>query len=97
MAGLALAALYLSTMSGDYQGKRREAVRHAATWIVIALGLIVAYTYREELKTVAYRVAGEVLPPATRCSWKTRRPASRPCACAVTTTATSSPAALSTA
>jgi aspartyl protease family protein len=63
VAGLALAALYLSTMSGDYQGKRREAVRHAATWIVIALGLIVAYTYREELKTVAYRVAGEVLPP----------------------------------
>lgn len=63
VGALALAALYLLTLSGDYQGRRRDAVRHAATWIGIGLALVVAYTYREEVKTVAYRVAGEVLPP----------------------------------
>ncbi|WP_072390905.1 TIGR02281 family clan AA aspartic protease [Hyphomicrobium sp. CS1GBMeth3] len=64
LAGLlALGLLYLATLSGDYHGRKREAVRHAATWLGIALALIVAYTYREELRTVAYRVAGEVLPP----------------------------------
>jgi aspartyl protease family protein len=63
VGGLALAGLYLLTLSGDYQGRRRDAVRHAVTWIGIAVALIVAYTYREEMKAVAFRVAGEVLPP----------------------------------
>lgn len=60
---LALGGLYLMFSGSDYQGRKRDAVRHAAIWIGIALALIVAYTYREELKGVAYRVAGEVLPP----------------------------------
>lgn len=60
---LALGGLYLLFSSGDYQGRTRDAVRHALTWIAIGAALIVGYTYREELKTVAYRVAGEVLPP----------------------------------
>jgi len=60
---LALGLLYLMMLSGDYHGRRRDAVRHAATWLMIALALIVGYTYREELKTVVNRVAGEVLPP----------------------------------
>lgn len=63
IGALALAGLYLMTLSGDYQGRRRDAVRHAATWLALGLALIVAYTYRDELKIVAYRVAGEVLPP----------------------------------
>lgn len=60
---LALALLYLATLGGDYHGRKRDAVRHAAVWIGIGLAAIVAYTYREELRTVVYRVAGEVLPP----------------------------------
>jgi aspartyl protease family protein len=60
---LALGLLYLAMLSGDYQGRRRDAVRHAATWLLVGLALIVGYTYREELKTVVNRVAGEVLPP----------------------------------
>lgn len=60
---LALGGLYLLFSSGDYQGRARDAVRHALTWIGIGAALIVGYTYREELKTVANRVAGEVLPP----------------------------------
>ncbi|HEX2842901.1 retropepsin-like aspartic protease family protein [Hyphomicrobium sp.] len=63
IGALALLALYLATVSGDYQGRKRDAVRHLATWLAIGLALVVAYTYRAELKTIAYRVAGEVLPP----------------------------------
>lgn len=60
---LALGLLYLAMLSGDYHGRKRDAVRHAAAWLGIGLALIVGYTYRDELRTVFYRVAGEVLPP----------------------------------
>lgn len=60
---LALGGLYLMASTGDYRGRRRDAVRHAVIWLGIGLALIVGYTYREELRTVVYRVAGEVLPP----------------------------------
>jgi aspartyl protease family protein len=60
---VALLVLYFMATSGDYQGRAREAVRHAAVWLGIALALVVGYTYRAEIQSVAYRVAGEVLPP----------------------------------
>lgn len=60
---LALGGLYLMASTGDYRGRRGDAIRHAAIWVLIGLALIVGYTYREELRTVVYRVAGEVLPP----------------------------------
>ncbi len=59
---LALGGLYLATLSGDYQGRARDAVRHILIWVGIALALVVVYTYREDWRTVANRVAGEVLP-----------------------------------
>lgn len=60
---VALLMLYLATMSGDYHGRRRVAVRHAITWIAIGLAFVVAYAYRAEIGSVLNRVAGEVLPP----------------------------------
>lgn len=60
---LALVGLYLVTTSGDYRGRTRDAIRHAAAWLGVGLALIVGYTYREDIRAVAYRVAGEVLPP----------------------------------
>jgi aspartyl protease family protein len=60
---VALGLLYLAMLSGDYHGRRRDALRHAATWLLIGLALIVGYTYRDELRSVLNRVAGEVLPP----------------------------------
>jgi aspartyl protease family protein len=60
---LALLALYAMSSRGDYHGRAREAVRHALIWIGLGLALIVGYTYRNEIQTVVYRVAGEVLPP----------------------------------
>ncbi|AHB48963.1 histidine kinase [Hyphomicrobium nitrativorans NL23] len=63
LAMLALVGLYLAFLSGDYRGRAREALRHAGAWLGLALLLIVGYSYREDLRAVAYRVAGEVLPP----------------------------------
>lgn len=63
IGALALGGLYLVSLSGAYHGRGRDALRHAVIWIGLALALIVAYSYREDLKSVAYRVAGEVLPP----------------------------------
>ncbi len=63
IAGLALIALYLASIGSDYRGRARDAIRHVGIWGLLGLGLVVAYTYREELKGVATRVAGEVLPP----------------------------------
>jgi aspartyl protease family protein len=63
IAAVALLGLYLMTVSGDYQGRKRDAVRHAAIWLGIGLLLIVGYTFRDDVRTVVYRVAGEVLPP----------------------------------
>ena len=58
---LALAILYLFAVSGDYRGRRREALRHAGIWIALAIGLVVAYSYRAELTSVAHRVAADDL------------------------------------
>jgi aspartyl protease family protein len=63
IAMLALVGLYLLFMGSDYRGRARDALRHAIAWIGIALALIVGYTYRDELRSVVNRVAGEVLPP----------------------------------
>ena len=60
---LAVAGLYLFLSSGDYQGRARAALRHVTMWLGIGLALIVGYTYREEVRSVVVRVAGEVLPP----------------------------------
>jgi len=60
---VALLGLYLMSASSDYQGRARDAIRHGAIWLAIGLLLIMAYTYRDEFRTVFYRVAGEVLPP----------------------------------
>ena len=63
IGGGALMLLYLASLSGDYRGRAGAAVRHALAWLGIGLALVVAYTYRDELTAIGYRVAGEVLPP----------------------------------
>jgi aspartyl protease family protein len=63
IGGGALMLLYLASLSADYRGRAGAAVRHALAWLGIGLALVVAYTYRDELTAIGYRVAGEVLPP----------------------------------
>lgn len=59
----ALGLLYVVSISFDYRGRSLQGLRHAAVWGLIFFGLLAGYSYRGELQTVAYRVAGEVLPP----------------------------------
>ncbi len=58
----ALLLLYMTSLGADYRGRALKALSHAAVWLVLGLILVAGYAYREEFKSVAYRVAGEVLP-----------------------------------
>lgn len=62
IGGSIMLLLALSLLAG-YRGRFGEAMRHLAVWVTIGLGLIAGYAYRDELTSVAYRVAGELLPP----------------------------------
>jgi aspartyl protease family protein len=62
IGGVALVALYVFFLSGDYRGRAFEALRHASVWLGLGLALIIGYSYRGELTEVAYRVVGEVAP-----------------------------------
>lgn len=59
----ALALLYVVSISFDYRGRSLQGLRDAAVWGLIVFGLLAGYSYRGELQTVVYRIAGEVLPP----------------------------------
>ena len=59
----ALAVLYLFFLRSDYRGRWRDGLRHAVIWFGVALMLVVGYSFRDELRMAAHRVAGEVLPP----------------------------------
>lgn len=61
--GLLLIIAYALLILGDERSRPLQALRHLLIWAVIALGLVTAYSYREELSGVASRVAGELLPP----------------------------------
>ncbi len=53
--------------------------RPAATcwrWLVVALALVAAYSYREELLALGHRVVGELLPPGAPLRARRRRKAS---------------------
>lgn len=59
----ALILLYLSTLQADYRGRALKALMHAGIWVGLGVLLVAGYSFRHEIGTVAYRVAGEVLPP----------------------------------
>lgn len=45
------------------RGRTGGTVRSLAAWTLLAVGAVAGYAYRDELTTVVYRVAGELLPP----------------------------------
>ncbi len=63
LASVALLAIVGSTLIFDYRGRFGQAVRDFFTWVAIAVALVAVYAFRGELTEVAYRVAGELLPP----------------------------------
>lgn len=62
VAGLLLAGFYIVSLVNDGQTRPMQAIRYALTWLAIGYCLIAAYSYRNELATVANRVGGELLP-----------------------------------
>ena len=62
VGGLLLLFYAVSLASGE-KGRLGRAIRHLSIWAGMTVALVTGYSYRDELSTVAYRVAGELLPP----------------------------------
>lgn len=60
--GTAMLVFIGAGLFSGYRGQVGAAVKDAATWGMMALALVVGYTYRQELARVAERVAGEIAP-----------------------------------
>jgi aspartyl protease family protein len=65
MAGLALLVFIGSSLIGSYRGRAGEAVRDMLTWAIVALALVIAYSYRDRILAVGHQVLGELLPPGS--------------------------------
>lgn len=65
VAGIALLVFLASSVASSYRGRSTQAVRDFLTWVIIALGLVGGYSYREELLTLGHRITGELMPPGT--------------------------------
>lgn len=66
VARLAAAVAMLIVIGGGLllsrQFRAGAALRHAAIWLLIAVGLVLAYSYRAEFAMVGSRVMGELVP-----------------------------------
>jgi aspartyl protease family protein len=65
MAGLALLVFIGSSLIGSYRGRAGEAARDMLTWALVALALVVGYSYRDRIVAVGHQVLGELLPPGS--------------------------------
>jgi aspartyl protease family protein len=65
MAGMALLVFIGSSLIGSYRGRAGEAVRDMLTWAVVALALVIGYSYRDRILAVGHQVLGELLPPGS--------------------------------
>ena len=61
--GLALFVLGVGALAGSYKGRTGRAVRDGFAAMLLMVGLVGAYSYRDELTALAFRIAGEFGPP----------------------------------
>jgi len=61
--GLLLIAVYIMVLLSGERHQPLQALRYLLIWAVIGLGLVIGYSYREELSAIATRVEGELAPP----------------------------------
>jgi aspartyl protease family protein len=64
----ALALIYMLSLANDYRGRGRAAFGQILAWAGIFLLLVTGYAYRDDLKGVVNKVAGEVLPAGSAVS-----------------------------
>ena len=62
VAALALVIFLGIPMLKSYRGGFSSAVRDVVFWGLLALALVAGYSYRDQVKPVALRIAGELLP-----------------------------------
>jgi aspartyl protease family protein len=72
--GLLLIAGYVLLLLSSERDHPLQALRYLLIWGVIGLGLVAAYSYRQELSGVADRLAGELAPPGHTISVGTTDP-----------------------
>ncbi|MEZ5923470.1 MAG: TIGR02281 family clan AA aspartic protease [Hyphomicrobiaceae bacterium] len=65
VSGLAMALFIGLPLFGKYRGRLTSAARDLAVWIALGLALIAGYSFKDELKMVYARVAGELTPAGT--------------------------------
>jgi aspartyl protease family protein len=65
ISGLAVAVFVGFPLLGEYRGRLREASRDIVVWGALGVALIAAYGFKDELKIVATRIAGELTPAGT--------------------------------
>ncbi|HEX5958450.1 MAG TPA: TIGR02281 family clan AA aspartic protease [Hyphomicrobiaceae bacterium] len=65
VASVALLIFIGSAIAGSYRGRAGQAVRDLLTWTLVALALIVGYSFRGQLQAVGHQVLGELLPPGS--------------------------------
>jgi aspartyl protease family protein len=58
--GTALVVLLLPKLLQSYRGRLGQAASHVLIWVTVFAGLIAGYAFRNELETVAGRVAAEL-------------------------------------
>lgn len=63
IGGLVALFWMVSVASSGQRTRLGQVVRHLSIWAGLMLSLVAGYAYRDELSTVAYRIAGELLPP----------------------------------
>ncbi len=65
LASLALLIYLGGSLLYHYRNAFTQAIKHMVLWAGFALILIGLYAYRFEIESVAYRIAGELLPAGT--------------------------------
>jgi aspartyl protease family protein len=65
VVGVAMLFFVASSLRGSYRGRLTDGVRDSVAWVALGLVLVCGYSFRDELRSVAYRVVGELAPPGS--------------------------------
>ncbi len=70
-------AIYVAIILTANRGPFMRTIRHLAIWAGLMLALVVGYSYRDEVGSVANRVVGNLMPPGAGVTIETHIPGER--------------------